>query len=71
MNVETISIIISVITVGVAVSALSMAGFKQLRTDMDRRFRESREDTRELRRDVNYLREAVGAVKDRMGIKAG
>ena len=43
MNADTISIIISVVTVGVAVGALSMAGFRQLREDMDRRFSESRE----------------------------
>ncbi|MCY4485767.1 MAG: hypothetical protein OXF11_01440 [Deltaproteobacteria bacterium] len=71
MNVETISIIISVIMVGAAGGALTMAGFKQSRADMDRRFRETREDVRELRRDVNYLREAVGALNERMGIKTG
>ena len=67
MNAETISIIISVVTVGVAVGALSMAGFRQLRKDMDQRFSESREDIREVRRDVNALREAVGALRERSG----
>ena len=89
MNVDTISIIISVITVGVALGAVHMAAFKQLRQEMNRGFRESREytdqrftesrdDVRELRRAVNYLREAgaglreaVGTLQDRMGAKAG
>ena len=44
MNADTISIIVSVITVGAAGGALTMAGFKQLRQDMDRRFAEARED---------------------------
>ena len=78
MNADTISIIVSVITVGAAGGALTMAGFKQLRQDMDRRFTEfreemdrrfteSREDIREVRRDVNMLREAVGALRERTG----
>ncbi len=67
MNADTISIIVSVITVGAAGGALTMAGFRQLRQDMDRRFTESREDIREVRRDVNMLREAVGALRERTG----
>ena len=78
MNADTISIIISVVTVGVAVGAHSMAGFRQFREHMDRRFTESREDMhgglaglrediREVRRDVNGLREAVGALRERTG----
>ena len=64
MNAETISIIISVVTVGVAVGTLSMASIKKVRQDMDRLFTELREDIREVRRDVNALREAVGALKE-------
>ena len=71
MNAETIIIIISVVTVGVAVGTLSMAGIKKVRQDMDRLFtelredmRELRDDVREVRRDVNTLREAVGALKE-------
>jgi len=56
MNADTISIIISVVTVGVANGALTMAGFKRLR-----------EDIREVRRDVNTLQEAVGALRERTG----
>ena len=71
MTAETISIIISVVTVGVAVGTLSMAGIKKVRQDMDRLatelredMRELRDDVREVRRDVNTLREAVGALKE-------
>ena len=75
MNVDTISIIISVITVGVAVGTIQIAGLRQLRQEMsrgfrdareytDQRFHESRDDIRELRRDVNHLREAVSALRE-------
>lgn len=78
MNADTISIIISVVTVGVAGGAFTMAGFKhvredmdrrfgEMRDDMDRRFSEMREDIREVRRDVNTLREVVGAFRERTG----
>ena len=78
MNADTISIIISVVTVGVAGGAFTMAGFKHVREDMDRRFgemredmdwrfSEMREDIREVRRDVNTLREVVGAFRERTG----
>ena len=45
MNAETIGIVISVVTVGVAIGALTMAGFRQLRQDMESRFSESRKYT--------------------------
>lgn len=78
MNADTISIIISVVTVGVAGGAFTMAGFRHVREDMDRRFNEfredmdrrfseMREDIREVRRDVNTLQEAVGALRERTG----
>ena len=78
MNVDTISIIISVITVGVAVGTIQIAGLRQLRREMsrgfrdareytDQRFHESRDDIRELRRDVNHLREAVSALREAVG----
>ena len=74
MNAETISIIISVVTVGVALGTLSMAGIKKVRQDMDRLstelredMRELRDDVRELRRDVNTLREEVGTLKEAVG----
>ena len=74
MNADTIGIIISVITVGAAVGALTMTGFRHVREDMDRRFSDTdgrftvlREDIREVRRDVNMLREAVGALRERIG----
>ena len=74
MNADTIGIIISVITVGAAVGALTMTGFRHVREDMDRRFSDTdgrltelREDIREVRRDVNMLREAVGALRERAG----
>lgn len=78
MNADTVSIIISVITVGVAIGALSIAGFRQLREEMDRRFAEvreymdqrfgeQREDIREVRRDVNALHESIGALRERTG----
>lgn len=71
MNAGTTSIIISVIMVGVVGGALTMAGFKQLRTDMDRRFGETREDIRELRQDVKHLHETFGALNERVRTKAG
>ena len=78
MNVDTISIIISVIAVGVAVGTIQIAGLRQLRREMsrgfkdareytDQRFHEARDDIRELRRDVNHLREAVGALREAVG----
>lgn len=67
MNVETISIIVSVVAVGVAVGTLSIMSIRQLRQDMDWRFTELRDDMRELRRDVNALREAFGALKEAVG----
>jgi len=78
MDADTVSIIISVITVGVAIGALSIAGFRQLCEEMDRRFAEvreymdqrfgeQREDIREVRRDVNALHESVGALRERTG----
>ena len=78
MNVDTISIIISVIAVGVAVGTIQIAGLRQLRREMsrgfkdareytDQRFHEARDDIRELRRDVNHLREAVGALQKAVG----
>ena len=78
MNVDTISIIISVIAVGVAVGTIQIAGLRQLRREMsrgfkdareytDQRFHEARDDIRELRRDVNHLREAVSALREALG----
>ncbi len=78
---DTLAVIVAVVTVGVAIGALTMTGFKHVRDDMhrhfsdidrrfsdiDRRFSETREDIRELRRDVNTLREAVGALNERTG----
>lgn len=51
MNVETISIIVSVVAVGAAVGTLAMMSIRQLRQDMDWRFNELRDDMRELRRE--------------------
>ncbi len=45
MNADTISIIISVITVGVAVGAIQIAGLRQLREEIRLGFKEARAHT--------------------------
>ena len=78
MNVDTISIIISVVTVGVAGGAFTMAGFRHVREDMDRRFGEMRDDMdrrfsnsdarlAELREDIREVRGDVNTLREAVG----
>ena len=78
MNADTIGIIISVITVGAAVSGLTMTGFRHVREDMDRRFAELREDMDRrfsdtdgrftvLREDIREVRRDVNTLREAVG----